>query len=386
MFHQLVNHNDDIRRLVEKGYAVGFDSNYLVIRDIPYLDQNKDLQIGAIVSKLIVIDQLHVRIDDHQIFFCGSHPCQLDGSSISNLGGDVTSLSLASEDLVVQRSFSNKPPAGFANLFDKIESYLTIISGPAIGLYNANPFTFRISETITESVFKFHDTLTSRAEIGDLGMKFKEEIIAVIGVGGTGSYLLDFLVKTPVKEIRGFDLDWFHAHNAFRSPGKHEEAELGERKAEVYQKRYEGFRHNLTIYPKFVDADTGPDLKGVTFAFVCVDKGSSRKEIFDLLIKMHIPFIDAGMGLNRDKGPIGGMLRATYYSSELGPDVLAKQLAPINDDPDDVYRNNIQLSELNALNACLAVIKYKRLRGFYVDDNAFYHMLLSLNDFHLGGE
>jgi len=386
MFHQLVNHNDDIRRLVEKGYAVGFDSNYLVIRDIPYLDKNKELQIGAFISKLIFIDQLHVQLDDHQIFFCGSHPCQLDGSPISNLGGDVTNLPLASEDLVVQRSFSNKPQSGFANLFDKIESYVTIISGPAIELYNANPFTFHISETITESVFKFHDTLTSRAEIGDLAMKFKDEIIAIIGIGGTGSYLLDFLVKTPVKEIRGFDSDWFHAHNTFRSPGKQEEIELGKRKAEVYQKRYEGFRQNVTIYPKFILSDSEQDLGGVTFAFVCVDKGSSRKKIFDLLIKMHIPFIDAGMGLNRDKGPISGMLRTTYYSSELGQEVLAKQLAPMNDDPDDVYQNNIQLSELNALNACLAVIKYKQLRGFYVDDNAFYHILLSLNDFHLGGE
>ena len=59
-------------------------------------------------------------------------------------------------------------------------------------------------------------------------------------------------------------------------------------------------------------------LAGVTFAFVCVDKGTSRAGIFDLLISHGIPFIDVGMGLNRTQGPIDGSLRATYYSHEDG--------------------------------------------------------------------
>lgn len=52
MFQQLVNHNDDLRRLVEKGFAVAFDSNCLIIRDVPYLDSERKLQIGAIVDSL----------------------------------------------------------------------------------------------------------------------------------------------------------------------------------------------------------------------------------------------------------------------------------------------------------------------------------------------
>jgi hypothetical protein len=34
----------------------------------------------------------------------------------------------------------------------------------------------------------------------------------------------------------------------------------------------------------------------------------------------------------------------------------------------DEYDKNIQIADLNALNACLAVIKWKKLRGFYLDD------------------
>lgn len=391
MFQKLVSHNDDIRRLVEKGYAVAFDSNYLVIRDIPYLDSNRKLQFGAIVTKLVFIDQERVTQDDHQIFFAGFVPYNLDGTAIPNLGGGPTQLTLseASSDVIVQRSFSNKPQSSgkFQDFFEKIESYVTIISGPAIELYNANPYTFRaVKEVVFNPVFKVHDTLTSRAEITDLSAKFKDDVIAVIGLGGTGAYVLDFIVKTPVREIRAFDLDTFHVHTAFRSPGRLESAELGKTKAEVYGSRYENFRTGLFVTPRFIDAASTEDLNGVTFAFVCVDKGSSRSGIFDLLISKGIPFIDVGMGLNRKKGSLNGMLRTTYYSVEHSQTVRNMGLAELADNPNDLYRTNIQIGELNALNACLAVIRFKQLRGFYLEEPPYYHLLFEIGDLKTVGE
>lgn len=391
MFQKLVSHNDDIRRLVERGYAVAFDSHYLVIRDIPYLDGNCGLQVGAIVTKLEFIDQQRVIQTDHQIFFAGSVPHGLDGKPIPNLGGGDTLLPLsdASKDVVVQRSFSNKPkPAGkFQDFFEKIESYVAIISGPAIELHNTNPYRFRVSnEVVSETVFKFHDTLTSRAEITDLSAMFKDDVIAVIGVGGTGAYVLDFLVKTPVREIRAFDLDPFHVHNAFRSPGRLEPTELGNSKADVYLSRYENFRTGLSVASKFIDASCSDELNDVTFAFVCVDKGSSRAGIFDLLISKDIPFIDVGMGLNRKKGPLSGMLRTTFYSAEHGQKVRDKGLAELADSPNHLYRTNIQIGELNALNACLAVIKFKQLRGFYFEELPYYNLLFEVGDLKTVGD
>ena len=214
------------------------------------------------------------------------------------------------------RSQTN-PKDGFANFFDKIEHYVRVISGPTIERYKATPLTFRVDKEIDRRlVFKFHDTLTSLAEIGDLAALFKDEVIAIIGLGGTGCYLLDYMVKTPVKEIRGFDGDAYHVHNAFRSPGRLNEVDLGNGKAEVYQPRYDNFRHGLMLHQKYIDRTSAADLAGVTFAFVCVDKGSARAEIFDLLISLRIPFIDVGMGLNRKQGALSGTIRATYYSAE----------------------------------------------------------------------
>ena len=63
MYAQLVNHNDDLRCLEEKGYAIAFDSNYLIVRDIPYLDSAMSLRIGAIVTKLVFVDRITTKQD-----------------------------------------------------------------------------------------------------------------------------------------------------------------------------------------------------------------------------------------------------------------------------------------------------------------------------------
>lgn len=385
MFQKLVSHNGDIERLVEKGYAVAFDDGYLVVRDIPYLDAAKALHWGVIVTKLVFIDNERVQQDDHQIFFAGGVPHNLNGAAIPNLGGGPTTLALGEgfEDVVVQRSFSNKPvPEGkFSDFFAKIESYVAIISGPAIEAHGVTPLSYKVDKTNRGNpIFKFHDTLTSRAEIGDLSALMKNDVVAVIGLGGTGGYLLDFLVKTPVKEIRGFDLDVFHVHNAYRSPGRFDPAELDKTKAEIYRDRYENFRTGLNIEAKYIDSTSVAELEGVTFAFVCVDKGPARAAIFDILMQLAIPFIDVGLGLNRKRGPLNGMLRVTYYSRERAAQTREEGHAELSEQPDALYHKNVQICELNALNASLAIIKFKQLRGFYVDDGAIYHLLFEIAD------
>jgi hypothetical protein len=393
MFLELANHNKDLKDLLEKGYAITEDHGYLVVRDIPYLDDRGDLKTGSIVMKLVDVDGKKVRPEDHQVFFAGSHPAELDGTPIKGLGGGANNLALtASPDVVVQRSFSNKLMTkegalrDYRDFFEKLEHYVTIISGPAKEKYGATPYTFGLyEESPKRSVFKFRDTLTSRAQIADLSAKFEDDVVAVIGLGGTGSYVLDFLVKTPVKEIRGFDPDEFHVHTAYRSPGRLADTELGKKKAEVYRSRYENFRGGLYLEPKYIDAESLESLRGVTFAFVCVDKGKSRAGIFDLLISNKIPFIDVGMGLNRTHGPLDGTLRATYYSVEDGQRLRDLALAELVDDPADEYRIHIQIAELNALNAALAVIKFKQIRGFYFDAdilNSFAMRVGNIKTFH----
>lgn len=385
MFQRLVSHNADLRQLLEKGYAIAFDNNHLVVRDIPYLDHELRLQTGAIVAPLVPIDENRVQQKDHQVYFAGSYPHGLDKKPIPNLGGGTTHIALseACADVVVQRSFSNKPrtTGRFENFFEKVQSYVSIISGPAMELHNATPLTFRaVTDAEPDPIFAFQDSLTSIAGLTDLAAAFHDEVIAIIGLGGTGSYVLDFLIKTRVREIRGFDADLFYVHNAYRAPGRVVSEEFSKPKAEVYASRYNTFRTGLSFHCKYVDSSCAADMQGVTFAFVCVDKGSARAEIFELLISMGIPFIDVGMGLNRKSGPLAGMLRTTYFSPDNAEELRDRGLADLADPPGDIYRTNIQTGELNALNACLAVILYKQVRGFYVQQDPYLHLLFDLAD------
>lgn len=391
MYQKLVSHNADIRALVDKGYAVAFDSNFLVVRHIPYLDHEGAKKIGAFVTVLEFIDQTRVKQVDHQVYFAGGIPHGLDGRPIANLGGGGATVVLSERcaDVVVERTFSNKPVAqgAFSDFFAKIESYVAIIAGPAIEKFGANPLTFGGDTVVVDnSVFKFQDTMTSRAEITELTVKFENEVIALIGLGGTGAYLLDFLVRTPVREIVAFDLDGFHVHNAFRSPGKLDPEELGKTKSEVYAARYENFRHGLRIVPKYIDATCADDLEGVTFAFVCVDKGSARAGIFDLLIAKGIPFIDVGMGLSQKNGALSGMVRTTYFPPGRAVELRDMALAELNDAPENLYRANIQIGELNALNASLAIIRYKQVRGFYTEEAPTLHALFGIADLKITWE
>lgn len=391
MFRKLVSRNPDLALLVERGFAVAFDSNCLIVRDIPYIDAAGHLQTGAIVVKLVFVDEITVEQDDHQIYFAGGPPHQLDGTPIGNLGGGETTIQLTGRcsDVVVQRSFSNKPmPKGkFDDFAEKIESYVSIISGPAIERFGASPHTFRsVDEVESDPIFKFQDTMTSRAQIGDLNAGFADERVVVIGLGGTGAYLLDMLVRTPIPEVMAFDSDVYHVHTAFRSPGRLDRVELGRSKAEVYAERYENFRHGLNIQMAHIDAETAHLLDGVTFAFVCVDKGASRSGIFDVLIDRGIPFVDVGMGLNRKHGPLDGMMRTTLFGVDDAREMRGRGLAETADTPDGLYQANIQIGELNALNACLAIIRYKQIRGFYHDTEGFKHLLFGIGDMHVVGD
>ena len=79
-------------------------------------------------------------------------------------------------------------------------------------------------------------------------------------------------------------------------------------------------------------------------------------------------------------------MRTTYYSAEDGPKVRDKGYAELVTTPDDLYRTNIQTAELNALNAAFAVIRFKQLRGFYLEEIPFHHAVFYPHNFKTIGE
>jgi hypothetical protein len=80
-----------------------------------------------------------------------------------------------------------------------------------------------------------------------------------------------------------------------------------------------------------------------------------------------IPFIDVGIGVDKvtESVQLLGRARVTLIESDTAH--LVDKL-PIADDQDDAVYNNVQVVELNAMNAMLAVVRYKQLLGFYADE------------------
>jgi hypothetical protein len=69
------------------------------------------------------------------------------------------------------------------------------------------------------------------------------------------------------------------------------------------------------------------------------------------------------MGLNLEENlSLGGILRTTVSTPERR-DVVRKRVSFAPKEAGGVYETNIQIADLNSLNADLAVIKWKKLRG-----------------------
>lgn len=372
MSRKLVNHNADLKRLADEGYSIRCPSGYLVVSNIPCLGSNREVSFGTLVAPMTLIDDRTIGPpQDHQIFWCGEQPFHLDGSPILGLGGGVNQTALC-EGMVSNFLWSNKPPEGFTNFYDKIVSYATIIAGPATAVDSeVRPNDFiEVKSDDPESAFHFVDTMSSRADLFELNRPFEDHVISVIGLGGTGSYVLDFISKMPVAEIRIFDDDKFHVHNAFRRPGSSRNDDFGRLKVDLFADCYGTFHKNVRPFPKRITADDFDELVGSSFVFVCVDRGASRLAITRALMELKIPFVDVGMGLSRTKQGLSGLLRTTLVTDGDWTDLVDRGLLPINDADDDVYSTNVQIGELNAKNACDAVIKYKRHFGFYDNEDA----------------
>ncbi len=51
-----------------------------------------------------------------------------------------------------------------------------------------------------------------------------------------------------------------------------------------------------------------------------------------------------------------------------------------------IYRSNVQIADMNALAAALAVMRWKRLRGFYLDLESEYHATYAVDGNHMLNE
>lgn len=371
MSPKLLSRSPDLKRLRDEGFDVEVRSNFLVVNNVPYVNARREVKLGKLVSELTLCGDVTNRPSTHVVHFAGEHPCHKDGGEITQIKHGSARSSLG-PDLVVDHSFSNKPPAGYSDYYDKMTTYIAIISSPAEALdEKATARTFPVVEPdAEESPFNYLDTASSRAQIGLVTQKLALAKVAIVGLGGTGSYILDLVAKTPVKEIHIFDGDTFSQHNAFRAPGAASIEELRQKPQKVayFKERYSKLHRKIIAHDAYLGAASVEELRGMSFVFLALDQGDGKKLVIEKLEEFGISFIDVGMGVQFAGEALLGVLRVTTSTPQQRAHVKAKNRIPLGDgDANNEYSKNIQIADLNALNAALAVIKWKKLCGFYTD-------------------
>ena len=321
-------------------------------------------RIGRAVHAVrITADEEH----DGRVYHADGHPI---GNHIDGDGKTWSTISI--------RKGSQHSPEDDLSARDLIHRYVKQI----VGAVSAAGYS-ETASLATQGPFKIPNTFEARAAIGPVQDRIRDQRIAIIGLGGTGAYILDLVAKTPVMDIHildGDDMDW---HNFMRGPGAPTTADIesrhkrGLRKVDYYHSKYASLRDGIHPHPIRVDSQStfGAFLAAhpINYVFVCVDQladGEAPRQdaVYCALSEAAVPFIDSGVSITIDAHAVRGAVTTGAYSAGS----MAWQDAIPNARIDGTvpgYRN-VQLPEVNALAASLAVMEWRRRTEQYVSESA----------------
>ena len=236
MSRRLISLNSDLARLQAEGFDLDILNGYLLVRDVPYVGSGTQVKRGTLVSNLELAGDRTVQPQDHTMKFVGDFPCDANGRPLETLrhsnAGDLGG------GLVVNFSFSRKRTdrAPYADYHEKVTTYVALLEGHAQVLEptaTARTHPVLVPDEGEPSIFNYLENASSKAGIVAASDKLRLSSVAIIGLGGTGSYVLDQVAKTPVGSIHLFDHDVFLTHNAFRGPGAPSLEELQDKPTKV---------------------------------------------------------------------------------------------------------------------------------------------------------
>lgn len=364
-------------------------ANHLIVEGIPSVNVKGEVVYGDLYTPLEIDAAGKVRnpVASHQCWWIGGDPpCDHTGRIMNELiaGSEPED---KGDGIKTRVGMSRKLKSGnghipYPDYYKKLTTYIALIWSPAVQLDPAcTPKLDKPVPAVVDaqtSVFHYPDMATTRAGIGAATAKLLVDKVAVIGLGGTGSYILDLLAKTPVKEIHLFDGDDFELHNAFRAPGAPDKDELEKhKKVDWFGAIYGRMRNGIVRHPYHVKAEQLTELRGMSFAFLAIDDPKAKKVIVDFLLVEQIPFIDVGMDVSLDRDiALRGQVRVTVGTPAVNGHI--EQVVSFADGPENNIYRNIQVADLNMLNAALAVIRWKKWLGFYGDDANEYHSLYNV--------
>ncbi len=384
--------NPDLAKLEAEGYRLRIVrgvANHLIVEGIPSVNSKGEVAYGDLYTPLEIDAAGKVRnpVANHQCWWIGRDPpCDYTGrvmeELIANKGPEDKGDGIKTRVGMSRKLKSGNSQIPYPDYYKKLTTYIALIWSPAVQVDpTCTPKLNKPVQAVVEaqaSVFHYPDMATTRAGLGAATAKLLVGKVAIIGLGGTGSYILDLLAKTPVGEIHLFDGDDFELHNAFRAPGAPAKEDLtNPKKVDWFGAIYNRMRKGIVRHPYHMLALHLVELRDMNFVFLAIDDPKAKKVIVDFLLAEKISFIDVGMDVSLDRDvALRGQVRVTVAT----PDVNAhiEQVVSFADGPENNIYRNIQAVDLNMLNAALAVVRWKKWLGFYGDDANEYHSLYNI--------
>ncbi len=173
MSQQLINRSPDLKKLRDEGYDIEIKSGHLLVR-VPYVNSAREVKLGTLVSELTLAGDTTTKPNTHAAYFEGEYPCTKDGVEIGNIRHSTQKKQLA-PDIEIHHMFSSKPANGYSDYYEKMTTYISIISNHAHSLDpNVKAKTFPVIEPDEEeSVFNYIDTASTRAGINMVSSKLE---------------------------------------------------------------------------------------------------------------------------------------------------------------------------------------------------------------------
>lgn len=364
--------SDDLARLASNGYEIELtDGGLLLVKRVPYRTEAGTLDCGTIISPIELNGDITVNpVNDHSTWFSGTPPFTSSNKQI--IGVIDTNPQEVASGLTARCRLSCKRGDGapYVDYYEKITTYVRILGGPAWAL---DPGLTAITHgpclvDNRDWPFEYVDTASGRAGIGAISGKVAGSRIAIVGLGGTGSYILDLIAKCPVDQIHLFDGDVFSTHNAFRAPGAPDLDSLRAEKTKVSYLAdiYSRMKRKIVPHPYPLNAENAAELEGMSFVFLAMEGGKIKRELVDALEAAQLPFVDASLGVVKTQTDDRLLANLQVNASTVdNRQTLRENVDFGNLTDDDPYEANIQIADLNAMNAALAVMWWKRYSGVY---------------------
>lgn len=189
-----------------------------------------------------------------------------------------------------------------------------------------------------------------------------QERVAIVGLGGVGAWIADFVIKADPQDVHGWDYDCIEPKNILRMPGGLDpKVWIGKPKADWFQETYSlihtsAHGHNAKVLPTNVQ----DVIEGTTFAFVAVDDAEDRMMVCDALANAGIPFVVVGLSAARKDKRVKVSMR--IVTAHVGASSWREAIPQVGRAGQEDY-GSLDLPDVYSMAAGWAIQSWRKMRG-----------------------